>query len=168
MQTLPTLLKKNLNNARALVVVGMGSELRADDVAGILVAENLKRTLSAKPRHIPVTVLNGGTAPENLTGEIRKISPSHVLFVDAAEMGKKPGAVALFSPEDDLCGISFTTHQLPIKIMADYLRQSFQCIVSIIGIQPKTIEFGKKPTRSVIASANKTAFLIKSVISKLR
>ena len=63
-------LKPELKGASKIVVLGVGSELRGDDIAGILAAENLKGKTSDK-----LQVLIGGTAPENLTGEIKKLKP---------------------------------------------------------------------------------------------
>src|SRR4030042_198259 len=75
---------------RHVVIVGVGSVFRSDDAAGLHIAEALRDL--ALPH---VVVLLGDTAPENLTGEIRRARPSHVLFVDAADLGELPGSVRL-------------------------------------------------------------------------
>ncbi len=93
----------------------------------------------------------GGTAPENLSGEILGFirgganARGHIVFVDTADMDLKAGSVCLLSLED-LAGVSFSTHQLPLSILADYLQQSLPVEVSFIAIQPKTISFGKSPS----------------------
>lgn len=136
MQNLKTHLKSSLKGASRIAVLGIGSELRADDIAGILVSQQLEALNSAAFR-----VFLGYTAPENLSGEIRKFNPTHLIMIDTAEIGKEPGQIAVFKPED-AGGISFSTHKLPIKLMADYLQKEIKCRVFIIGIQPKSIEFG--------------------------
>jgi hydrogenase 3 maturation protease len=86
-------------------------------------------------------VLIGETAPENLTGEIKKSKPSHLIIIDAAEISKKSGEVALFGPQE-IKGISFCTHQLPMNVMVDYLRNYIDCEFLFVGIQPKSLKVG--------------------------
>ncbi len=149
-------LKSNLKGAKKVAVLGVGSELRADDIAGILAAQELEK-------HPNVKVFLGYTAPENLSGEIKKFKPTHVIIIDTADMGKKPGEVAVFTPEDS-GGISFSTHKLPIKVLASYLQQSFECRVIIIGIQPKTLDFGKPVSKEVKSAVNDVSKALKDVI----
>lgn len=35
-----------------------------------------------------VTVFDGGIVPENFTGMIKREDPSHIILIDAADMGK--------------------------------------------------------------------------------
>ncbi|MGO9410171.1 MAG: hydrogenase maturation peptidase HycI [Spirochaetia bacterium] len=120
---------------RLTVILGVGSELRGDDAAGILVAERVSSL------GLPgVRSLSGGTAPENLTGEIRKLSPSHLIIVDAADMGLAPGTIQILDP-GEISGISFATHALPLSVLAGYLESETGCSVIIMGIQPRSLEF---------------------------
>jgi hydrogenase 3 maturation protease len=133
--------------------LGVGSDLRGDDAAGVLIAQNLCKT-HPKNKKVQFQVIIGGTAPESLTGEIKRFSPTHLVIIDAADMNKKPGATALLNPEE-AAGISFSTHQLPLKIMIDYLLKSISCQISVIGIQPKTLAFGA-PCSPEVAQAGKS------------
>jgi hydrogenase 3 maturation protease len=119
-QNLRNKLKSNLIGAKRIAALGVGSELRADDVAGILVSQKLDKDAKRISRAIELKVFLGYTAPENLSGEIKKFKPTHVMIIDTADIGKKPGEVALFTPEDS-GGISFSTHKLPIKVLAQCL-----------------------------------------------
>ncbi|HUI69544.1 MAG TPA: hydrogenase maturation peptidase HycI [Spirochaetia bacterium] len=119
---------------RRVVILGVGSEIRADDAAGILVAERI-RSLGLPG----VTAIAGGAAPENFTGEIRQLSPSHLVVVDAADMGEKPGTIRLILP-DEISGVSFSTHSLPLNVLTDYLQKEVGCSVLIMGIQPRSLE----------------------------
>jgi hydrogenase 3 maturation protease len=156
-------LKSNLEGAARIAVLGVGSDLRADDFAGMLVAQELDNSSKTINRSVQFKVFFGHTAPENLSGEIRKFNPSHVVIIDAAEVGKKPGQVELFTPED-AGGISFSTHKLPIKVLAQYLTQSFGCKVAIIGIQPKSLDFDKPVSKEVSASVKAVSNTVKDVI----
>jgi hydrogenase 3 maturation protease len=97
-------------------------------------------------------VLNGGAAPENATGEIRALHPAYVLIVDAAALGEPPGTVRLIDPAN-VGGASFGTHGLPLTVLASYLATEIGCVVTIIGIQPASIEYGEVLSAPVAASA---------------
>ena len=86
-------------------------------------------------------MLDGGLAPENLTGAIRRFSPDLVLLVDAAEMGEPAGAVRWLSWQDTT-GVSAATHALPPYMVAQFLASELDCEVALIGIQPQEIAFG--------------------------
>ncbi|MBN1823933.1 MAG: hydrogenase maturation peptidase HycI [Endomicrobiales bacterium] len=156
---LSKILKKNLNNREGVVVLGVGSELRGDDVAGMLAAE----LISKKSKNRSLKVILGGTAPENFTGEIKKLSPSHLIMIDAADTGAKPGTISIIDSET-VGGISFSTHMMPLKVMVDYIRESINCSVLIIGIQPKNIKFGAKVSREIKTSATQIAEAVLSAL----
>jgi hydrogenase 3 maturation protease len=150
-------LSKFLSDSSSLAVLGVGSELRSDDVSGMLVAELLQIYADKNDKNMKVFM--GATAPENLTGEIKKYEPSHLIIIDTAEMKKKPGEVMILSKEN-VNNFSFSTHKLPIKVMIDYLMQSQSMHVAIIGIQPKSIEFGLPPSQEIKEVAEKIAEMI--------
>ena len=158
MQSLRTVLKTKLKGAQKTVVLGVGSELRGDDIAGLLVAEALKD----KPS---LNVINGGTAPENFTGEIKKLQPTHLIIVDSAEMKKEPGFVKLIEV-NEVSGYSFSTHSLPMNVMTDYLLKYFPCEIIILGIQPKSLGFGEKPSQPVKTAAREVAEAILSSLGQ--
>lgn len=164
-QTLRTNLKSSLAGAGKLAVLGIGSDLRGDDGAGILVVEKLQNSLSKLKKRPPVRIFIGGTAPENLTGEIKRYKPSHIIIVDTADFKEKPGTVILLDPQDVGGGVSFTTHKMPARILVDYLQKSFPCNVIIIAIQPKNVDFGKPLTRAVEGSAKEVALALSDLIA---
>lgn len=121
-------------------MLGVGSELRGDDVCGLLIARCLKKNLKGFRRK-EIKVFFGDTAPENFTGELRRFNPSHTIIIDSAQMGKQVGAVKVLS-QKELRGASFCTHKLPMEVLATYLRESIGCRVIVLGIQPAKIDFG--------------------------
>lgn len=157
MKTLRTSLCHKLAGAKKIAVLGIGSTLRADDAAGILAATHLKKSLAKRKTKSAVKIFLGETAPENLTGEIKRFKPSHLIIIDTADLHKRPGAVFVFTPQEVGGGVSFSTHKMPARILVDYLIQSLGCEVAIIGIQPKSIDFGKGISRAVESSAKKAA-----------
>lgn len=147
---LKTTLKKKLAKAARIVLVGVGSELRGDDAAGLLVAEQLQTPDSR------LITLNGGTAPENLTGEIKRLKPSHLIIVDSADFKAEPGTVKIFEPEM-IGGHSFSTHSAPLKMMIDYLLSDLSFVPIVIGIQPKSLDFGAAVSPEVRAAVGTVA-----------
>jgi hydrogenase 3 maturation protease len=107
-----------------------------------------------------VRVFFGKTAPENLTGEIKRFGPTHLIIVDAIDAKRKPGSILRFS-SSDIGGASFLTHRISARALIDYLTGSIKCEVSIIGIQPKSLEFGKPPCEAVRKSAKKISDAIR-------
>ena len=144
------LLEGRLDGASRLAILGIGSELRADDIAGILVARRLKMALGGRK---DILVIEGGSAPENFTGEILRFRASHLLVVDCAELDAPPGTVRLF-PVEEMGGISSSTHSLPLSIILSYLQGSCPCEALVIGIQPKTLAFDGRPSDEALAAAD--------------
>jgi hydrogenase 3 maturation protease len=157
------ILKQKLNNARRVAILGVGSVLRGDDIAGLLVAQQIEKII-AKQTTPEIRVFIGETAPENLTGEIKKFQPTHLIIIDAAELNKKPGHIEIMEPET-IGGTSFCTHSLPLKIIIGYLLESFKFQAIIIGIQPKTLTFGAQPTKEVVAAAKHLANTITTLLT---
>ena len=150
----------------------MGSDLRGDDVAGLRVAEALEKRLSRRggvscfAKGAPaILVFQGGTAPENFTGEIRRFEPSHLVLVDAADMGKAPGTVELLSPQETR-GISFSTHQLPLQLMIKFLGETLQFETFFVGLQPKNLAFGAPVSDEVQASIGEVTDALVGVLSR--
>jgi hydrogenase 3 maturation protease len=161
-QTLETTLKRKLHNAQRVAILGIGSELRGDDVAGVLAAQHIEKIIARKNTPPEIRIFIGNTAPENLTGEIKKFQPTHLVIIDSADLDSEPGDIRVLNP-DEIGGTSFCTHTLPIKVMTDYLLQSFKFEFITIGIQPKTITFGAQPSKEIIQSAKR----ISATIAKL-
>ena len=147
MEAVDTLLREWLGGARRLAVLGAGSTLRADDGAGVRVVEILRGIMAGK--ECPSLLLcPGETAPENYSGTIRRFGPSHVLAVDAADMGGEPGSVARIDP-GDVGGPTFCSHMLPLRVMIDYLAAETGASVLLLGIQPESTAFDAPMTPKV-------------------
>jgi hydrogenase maturation protease len=99
MESLKTAVRRNLKGAERVAVLAIGSSLRGDDAAGLQVADQLRRVRTkarSKAVHSALRIFMGETAPENLTGEIKKFRPTHLVILDAADAGgKRPGSITL-------------------------------------------------------------------------
>jgi len=146
-----------------VAIVGIGNEYRSDDAAGILIARALSQCEgAANADHI--LICEGGHAPENITGELRKFAPDLVLLIDAAEIGKEPGAVEWIR-EEDIDGMSASTHSLPLSMLALYLRMELNCKVSLLGIQPKSNEVGETVSEEVLQAVNEVVTGLDEVLN---
>lgn len=123
-----------------MVLVGIGQQLRGDDGAGLEVARRLLRRQrrhqgsGPQPGAPALLVVEGGPAPENCTGHIRRFAPDLVLLVDAADMQEAPGTIRWLDWQDTT-GWSASTHGLPPYMFARYLMTECRCAVALIGIQ---------------------------------
>ncbi len=153
------ILKKKLENARRVAILGIGSDLRGDDIAGILTAQNIEKAIKSKKTTPELKVFLGETAPENLTGEIKRFNPSHLIIIDSAILNAVAGHIEILNP-NQIGGTSFCTHSLPLKVMTDYLQESFKFEVITIGIQPGTLTFGAKASREVIEAVKQLSMAI--------
>lgn len=144
-------------------MLGVGSELRGDDVAGVLVARRLAAFCAARPRlrrGLRLAAFDGGAAPENLTGELARFAPDLVVLVDAAFLGEAPGTVAVIPPER-IAGATFSTHMLPAPFLLDYLRERTGCRSVVLGIQLE-----QKEPMSAVSPA--VAGAVRRVVAALR
>jgi hydrogenase 3 maturation protease len=145
--------------SRTVVVLGVGSELRSDDAAGLHVSNALKK--AALPG---VHAIDAGPAPENCTAEIRRLRPFHLIIVDCALMGEEPGTLKVFKPSE-IAGVSFGTHGLPLSVLADYLQTETGCTAAVLGIQPVTTEFGEVLSPRIEAAVQEAVDLLREFSS---
>jgi len=157
-QKLQAELSKRLAGASRVVLLAVGSDLRGDDAAGLLVAEKLQPKTSDK-----FHILIGGTAPENLTGEVKRLKPSHLIIVDAANMKAAPGTIQIIS-HHEIGGYSFSTHALPLKVMIDFILADLPCEVIVATIQPKSVMFDEKVSVEIEQAADRLAEALKKVL----
>jgi hydrogenase 3 maturation protease len=138
-----------------VAILGVGNLFRSDDAAGILVTRALSnRDCAADTDHI--LILEAGQAPENATWELRKFAPDLVLFVDAAQMGERPGAIR-WIPDASIDSMSASTHSLPLSMVARYLTLELGCRTAVLGIQVHSSQFGEKVSDEVLQAVNEAA-----------
>ncbi len=146
-----------LEDARRIAVLGVGSELRGDDAAGVLVARQLVKFCAGRPRlrrGLRLAAFDGSAAPENLTGEITRFAPDLVVLVDAAFLGREPGTVEVIPPER-ITGTTFSTHMLPAPVLLGYLQARTGCRTTILGIQIAQKEPMSRPSPEVVAAVRR-------------
>ncbi len=124
------ILRQRIRGAQRLAVVGIGDELIPPDRPGIYAARELGK------ENLPgVQVFCAGTVPESITGPLRRYQPGHILFLDAADIGARPGTFTIIGP-DQIPAILLSTHVLPLSVVMDYVSRESGADVTLIGIQP--------------------------------
>jgi hydrogenase 3 maturation protease len=161
-EALVSKLGEELSGWKRIVILGIGNEFSGDDGLGSRAALKLKRALSNTPR---IDVIATGTSPENFTGLLRKLSPSHVVLIDAAELGETAGAIELIEPHRIEKRIP-STHTMPLYMLTEYLEQELGAKVLILGIQPESLSFGTTVSSEVGVSIDRLARLLVQVVNR--
>ncbi|HIQ32349.1 MAG TPA: hydrogenase maturation peptidase HycI [Methanothermococcus okinawensis] len=147
-------LKEHLRDCKKLAVLGIGNPLRGDDGLGVFIVRNVVRhyrdrypeqklNIDREVNNISnrVILINCGTVPENFTDILKEERPDKIVIVDCAMMGERPGTVKLIDVED-IGGVGFSTHTLPLNVIVKYLRRYLDSEIFIVGMEPENLDFG--------------------------
>jgi len=150
-------LKTWLSNAEKVVVAGIGNPIRMDDFVGTKIVQDLQKKVSKN-----VQLIECETVPENFIHKIIEFNPTHVLLIDAAILGLKPGDSRLIEPERLATFPAYSTHALPLRIFCEYLAKTTEAKIALLLIEPKKADFGEGLTPEVETSARKVVdFLLR-------
>jgi hydrogenase maturation protease len=138
--------------ARTLVL-GIGNTLLCDEGVGVVVMEALSRRLGERD---DLEFMDGGTLSFTLAGPIAE--HDGLIVIDAAEMGARPGSVAVFANEemDRFLGSNRkrSVHEVSlIDLMAVALLEG--CLPprrALIAIQPALVDWGERLSPPVAAA----------------
>ncbi|BCR06567.1 hypothetical protein DESUT3_36360 [Desulfuromonas versatilis] len=120
-------------------LIGVGNPLMGDDGIGIAAAERLAAMVLPEG----VEVIDGGTG--GLTLLTLMDGADRVVLVDAVEMGKVPGSLVRFTPEEvvaaDAGGGGLSLHETGLaQVLA--LGRELGCLpekIVIFGVQPESV-----------------------------
>ena len=136
-----------------LAIVGIGNIIRGDDGLGPKLIEIL-RNRGGLPG---VSLFDCGTAPENYIFPILSTSCDTLMLVDAADIGKEPGAVEIFDL-DKISRVSFSTHNPSPRLFTDLLKTGKEDMdIFVISIQPKSTGIGAPLSEEVLSSLERIA-----------
>jgi hydrogenase 3 maturation protease len=135
-------IEKDLKNwfagAKKVVIAGIGNPIRQDDNVGLKIVQDLQGKVPEN-----VCLLECETVPESYILDIEQFKPTHVLLIDAAFLGLKPGEASLLDTEKIADFPAITTHMLPLKIFCEYVKQATGAKIALLLIEPKCMEFGE-------------------------
>ena len=143
-------LEKWFAGADRVVVAGIGNSIRRDDFLGVKIVQDMQGKV---PKN--VCLIECETVPETFMPEIIDFKPSHVLLVDAALLGLKPGEIRLVFPEQVEAFPAVTTHFLPLRIFCEYITKMTGAKIAFLLVEPENTEFGEGLTPKVQAVADK-------------
>jgi hydrogenase maturation protease len=134
-----------------LKVIAVGNDLYGDDGVGNVVL----RALEQIPDMVDAELIDGAT---DALGLIDHFSDTdHVIIVDAAQMGEKPGTVKIFSREEVKLQIKMdhlSVHGISLAETFDIAQavDSLPEKITIIGIEPKNIGISQNLSDVVMQS----------------
>ena len=131
-------LGKWLADSKRIVVAGIGNPIRSDDFVGVKIVQDLQGEVSER-----VHLIECETVPESFMHEIVELKPSHMLLIDAAILGLKPGETRLVFPEQVTDFPAVTTHVLPLRVFCEYITKMTGAKIALLLIEPKNVEFGE-------------------------
>jgi hydrogenase 3 maturation protease len=143
-------LEKWFAGAERVVVAGIGNPIRKDDFVGVKIVQDLQGKV---PKN--VCLIECETVPESFMQEIVDLKPSHVMLIDAAVLGLKPGETRLVFPEQVTNFPAITTHMLPLRIFCEYIAKMTEAKIALLLIEPENTEFGEGLTPQVQMAAEK-------------
>jgi len=136
--------------------VGIGNPLRGDDAAGPELIKELRNSLRC------LLLLDVGEVPENYLEKIVKEKPNTIVLVDAVDLGAPPGTIRIIE-EGDIRDESLSTHNVSLRLVAKYLQRETSADVFLLGIQPKTIQFGKEISEPVRGGLEKIIRILERI-----
>jgi len=119
-----------------------------DDFVGTKIVQDLQGKVSEK-----IYLIECETVPENFMQQIIDFNPTHVLLIDAAILGLKPGDSRLIRPERLMAFPAYSTHALPLGMFCGYLAKMTKANIALLLVEPKKADFGEGLTLEVEASA---------------
>jgi len=131
-------IEKNLKEVLKgkVVILGIGNPLRRDDGFGSLLADRLKGKVKA-------IVIDAKSAPENYLNKVIEEAPDTILILDAADFGGRPAETRLLDPHEASNLQYFSTHNLPLNLIIEFLEHNCQANIIFLAMQPQSVGFGE-------------------------
>jgi len=143
---------------RMVYVLGLGNTDRADDGAGVIVAERLKKDF-------PSFSFSEHDGVEGTVLDIsEKGGDAVVFFVDAANLNLAPGEIRVVRRER-INDREITTHRVAVALMAAVLDKA-GIDSAVICIQPRATEFRGAVSEPVTQAIRTVESALKSLLAK--
>lgn len=130
------------------VVLGLGNILLSDEGIGVRVVEALQERYTFDP---PVEIVDGGTMGLDLLPYFEP--EGKVLIIDAVDFGKPPGHLGVLENDriPSVLRSKLSAHHIGLNdlLAAARLVDSAPKLVSLIGIQPKSLAVGLDMTDEI-------------------
>lgn len=157
-------LKLFLKGAQKIVILAIGNEMRRDDKIGIEIANELRNIALLKDSKIRMII--AGTTPENFARPIESWNPSHLLILDAVDMGENPGEIELIQM-DEISNLTVSTHKMSLTLLNKYLMSRLDLEIKLLGVQIKDVSFGDELSSELTHIPLRIAKLLNSVLKEI-
>jgi hydrogenase 3 maturation protease len=152
-------LRDFMSGGKRIAVLGIGNDLRTDDGVGLFIISGLRI------EHPDLMIENVGSVPEAFARPLAEFGAQRVILIDAADMQKPPGHVELVAKEQiGGRGITISTHNMPLSFLMMYLEQETGGKTILLGVQPKSLEFGEGLTAEIRVVGQKTISVLEHAI----
>ncbi|HIE39765.1 MAG TPA: HyaD/HybD family hydrogenase maturation endopeptidase [Anaerolineales bacterium] len=145
------------------LILGVGNILLSDDGVGVHVVRRLEEVAEFPET---VQVLDGGTKGLDLLHYLEGVS--HLIIIDAVEIGESPGTLARLEGDQvpAYLSLKMSPHEigLPDMLFAAKLRDLYPEEVVVWGVQPATTEVGLALSEPVAARVD---VLVERVLEEL-
>ncbi len=153
-------LKDWFESKKKVVLVGVGNPIRQDDNVGLKIIEGMQGKVGEN-----VCLLECEMVPEGYLLDIEEFKPSHVLIIDAAVLGRQPGAADLVKPTEVAAFSTISSHMLPLRLFCEYIHKSTGAKIKLLLVEPKCLEFGEGLSVEVQAAAEKLTQVLLTLLS---
>jgi hydrogenase 3 maturation protease len=154
-------LREWLKDAGRLVVVGVGNPIREDDNVGLVILQGLQGKLSDD-----VLLLECEMVPEGYLLDIEDFKPTHVLLVDSAVLGRKPGDADLVKVNEVAAFSAVSSHMLPLRLFCEYIEKSTGAKIRLLLVEPKSMSFAEELTPELQIAAGKIVDMLLKMLSQ--
>jgi hydrogenase 3 maturation protease len=108
--------------------------------------------------------IDAGPSPENVTGAIKKLKPSAIVFIDALLFKDLPPGIPQIVEIDDIRHLGESTHTLSLDVIMEYLKTETGADVFMIGVQPARIKEGEGLSHGIEESLEEIAAAIRHAL----
>jgi hydrogenase maturation protease len=133
-----------------ITLIGLGNILMRDEGVGIHAVRYIQENCAVPPE---LEIVDGGTSGLDLLSFIE--GRDHVLFVDSVNFDREPGYIGVLSKGQipALFGVKDSLHHMGLMdvLAAAQLRDKLPRQMSLIGVQPHTIDIGLELTPTIQA-----------------
>lgn len=142
-----------------LIILGVGNLLLSDEGAGIHAVEKLRQ----KVKHESIKIIDGATLGLDLFGLFD--DAQKIWIVDCVKGGGEPGSVYKFGLESlkkKFSDLKLSMHDFNIVDVIELAKALGKKIpeITFYGIEPKTFEWGDKPSLEVESGIEKIVQMI--------
>lgn len=156
-----------LTRQDTILVLGLGNILLTDEAVGVRVVEHLQEITDAKA--LGLNLMDGGTM--GMTLLVAMEDSDAMIVLDAAVLGKEPGAVEVFEGQDMdhfLRHRGRSPHDIGLDDILDglRLREAVPEHRALVGIQPAVLTVGEHLTPAVQDAVPVAAQAVLDLISR--